>query len=421
MRKLEIGPNKDSGKIDDTWETLNVIGNPDIKADLEDLPLPIEDDTYDLIYLSHVLEHLHWFKGITILKELYRILKPNGIIEIWVPDTYKLVQMYLEDNCELDSPKPLIYNNYNTNNDTMVWLNMRLFAGWKGKESQHRACYDFRHLGNCLLSAGFKDIKRLKKPRGYNHGYINLGMSAQKGDKMDIKLDIKKEDLKGKKILDVGGNHYTMKHATHIIDIEPKQKDCKLDYVQMDICDGNWPYKDNEFDYVYCSNTLEDIKDPTTVCKEMMRVGKAGKIIVPSIILECTKGIDGWGRSEKYSGYFHHRWLCFIKDNEIIFMPKTPLTSIYDWTKVNKVPAEKAMICLDWKDSFEFTEFIAIGWLRIYDFLKSIFGNPLDAEEEKLLEGARRNDEVWARQWISMKKDNKLISISPEEFDRIMK
>jgi len=79
-------------------------------------------------------------------------------------------------------------------------------------------------------------------------------------------------------ILDVGGFQRTFPEATHIIDVMPKDVNCTREYVQQDICETPWPYKDKEFDFVYCSNVLEDIKDPVRVCKEMIRVGKRGRI-----------------------------------------------------------------------------------------------------------------------------------------------
>ena len=59
---------------------------PDIVADLEQ-PLPFEDSSVDEIVMVHILEHLGqstetYFK---VWKELYRILKNEGVIKITVP------------------------------------------------------------------------------------------------------------------------------------------------------------------------------------------------------------------------------------------------------------------------------------------------------------------------------------------------
>lgn len=183
MRKLDIGPGG-APIQEEGWDTLDIVGNPTVKADLSK-PLPIEDNTYDLINLSHVLEHLPWFLAIDVLKELYRILKPEGTLEVWVPDFDKLVYIYLHQKDYLDFPKPMLYSKFNPDHLVMATLNYRLFAGCKGtqenvEEAWHRACFNYEYLGYCLNKAGFKDIKRIYTPRGYDHGFINLGMSGAK-------------------------------------------------------------------------------------------------------------------------------------------------------------------------------------------------------------------------------------------------
>ncbi len=51
--------------------------------DLEKTPLPYEDNTFDKVVASHVLEHIVNF--MPLMKELHRILKKNGTLEAWVP------------------------------------------------------------------------------------------------------------------------------------------------------------------------------------------------------------------------------------------------------------------------------------------------------------------------------------------------
>lgn len=69
-------------------EFLNVdhdpLTQPDFLADLEDLHLPIDDDSVEYVVAHHVLEHIG--EGFfSLLQELYRIMKPDAILEIKVP------------------------------------------------------------------------------------------------------------------------------------------------------------------------------------------------------------------------------------------------------------------------------------------------------------------------------------------------
>jgi len=50
---------------------------------LNQFPYPFEDSSFDEIKAFHVIEHLD--DPFTVMKELYRIVKPNGIVHVKVP------------------------------------------------------------------------------------------------------------------------------------------------------------------------------------------------------------------------------------------------------------------------------------------------------------------------------------------------
>lgn len=65
--------------------------------------LPWEDNSVEVIYSSHTLEHLFLCEAKTLLQECYRVLKPNGIIRIIVPDLNSYVVKYVSG--EIPAPK----------------------------------------------------------------------------------------------------------------------------------------------------------------------------------------------------------------------------------------------------------------------------------------------------------------------------
>ena len=65
-----------------------------IKHDLYD-PLPFSDGTFEIVYNSHVLEHLHRGHVQDFLLECRRVLQPEGIIRVVVPDLEQLAKSYL--------------------------------------------------------------------------------------------------------------------------------------------------------------------------------------------------------------------------------------------------------------------------------------------------------------------------------------
>jgi SAM-dependent methyltransferase len=57
--------------------------------------IPYADREFDACYSSHVIEHFHQSEAEHFLSECYRILKPNGVIRIVVPDLESIVRDYL--------------------------------------------------------------------------------------------------------------------------------------------------------------------------------------------------------------------------------------------------------------------------------------------------------------------------------------
>lgn len=57
--------------------------------------IPFPDNSFELVYHSHVLEHFSKKDGINLMKECYRVLKPNGIIRVAIPDLEQITCNYL--------------------------------------------------------------------------------------------------------------------------------------------------------------------------------------------------------------------------------------------------------------------------------------------------------------------------------------
>lgn len=55
----------------------------DIVHDIDRIPWPVKDSTFDLVFLNHALEHVT--DVIAVMNEVHRILKPRGHVVIQVP------------------------------------------------------------------------------------------------------------------------------------------------------------------------------------------------------------------------------------------------------------------------------------------------------------------------------------------------
>lgn len=82
MKKLNLGCGefKKKGYINLDYYSVS---EPDIRHDLNRFPYPFEDNEFDLIEASHILEHLN--DPFKVMKELHRISKNNALIIIRVP------------------------------------------------------------------------------------------------------------------------------------------------------------------------------------------------------------------------------------------------------------------------------------------------------------------------------------------------
>jgi SAM-dependent methyltransferase len=56
--------------------------------------IPFNNITFDVVYHSHLLEHIDQEYAPTFLKECYRVLKSGGILRVVVPDLQKIIVRY---------------------------------------------------------------------------------------------------------------------------------------------------------------------------------------------------------------------------------------------------------------------------------------------------------------------------------------
>lgn len=80
MNKLNLGCGTD---YKEGWTNIDIIEPADIILDLNIIPYPLQSNQFDLVLISHVLEHLNNVDN--VLKEVHRITKRFGKIIIHAP------------------------------------------------------------------------------------------------------------------------------------------------------------------------------------------------------------------------------------------------------------------------------------------------------------------------------------------------
>lgn len=80
--------------IPSKWVTIDWSG-ADFNLNFQNnIQLPFPDNSQQVIYSSHMLEHLRDESIHHLLQECYRVLKPGGLIRFEVPDAQKLFEKY---------------------------------------------------------------------------------------------------------------------------------------------------------------------------------------------------------------------------------------------------------------------------------------------------------------------------------------
>lgn len=93
MKYLNIGC---GNSFDSSWINIDITSNSPLVISHNILKgLPFQPYTFDVCYSSHVLEHLTQDQAKSLLIECIRVLKPDGIIRLVVPDLEAIARNYL--------------------------------------------------------------------------------------------------------------------------------------------------------------------------------------------------------------------------------------------------------------------------------------------------------------------------------------
>ena len=121
-------------------------------------------DSVDVVYASHVFEHLNFKTSQLFMKEAYRTLKKNGAVRIVIPDLYQLAKQYTLDyeQGKKDASQKFLYAlNLHLEGTYSERHNILLnFINWlQGHPHQHKYMYDVFSLKEILNKSGFSQLK----------------------------------------------------------------------------------------------------------------------------------------------------------------------------------------------------------------------------------------------------------------------
>jgi predicted SAM-dependent methyltransferase len=127
----------------------------------------LADNSVDLHRVSHLIEHLTLEEAKSFLSELYRTLKPGGLVRIATPDLDIIVKHYYNRDMSFFNAveQPVEYIQAPTMGEKFSRL---LFSG----DYQHKAIYSWDMLKNFLEQSGFQSNKIFRGGPGFSHSEL---------------------------------------------------------------------------------------------------------------------------------------------------------------------------------------------------------------------------------------------------------
>ena len=131
------------GRIDaPAFINVDAVGYPHVHYIQEVNDLSRFPNKYaDLIYASHVLEHISHKHLSKVLSEWRRVLKGGGILRISVPDFDKLIEVYSSEDEDIRA------------------IMMPLMGGQDHSHNFHNTVFNRKYLTELLLSVGFREVR----------------------------------------------------------------------------------------------------------------------------------------------------------------------------------------------------------------------------------------------------------------------
>ncbi len=170
LRKLQIGAGDNSI---DGWLSTDLAPQSDEAVRLDATQeFPFADAVFDYVYSEHMIEHVSLSDGRKMVSEIYRVLKPGGVVRIATPDLKVFAALCLDGST--DTQKAYIdwaVREYHPDSGLVspsIVVN-QMFRGWG-----HQFLYDEETLTKVLSQAGFANMTRCEVGKSRDPQLENL-------------------------------------------------------------------------------------------------------------------------------------------------------------------------------------------------------------------------------------------------------
>ncbi|NOT76619.1 MAG: methyltransferase domain-containing protein [Cyclobacteriaceae bacterium] len=158
-------------------------------------PWSFKSNSVDVVYASHLFEHLTLKSAELFVNEAYRCLKPGGVVRIVVPDLYQIARKYIaeydSDDTSFETTKFIMWaiNMHREGQYGNIGLFKKIILEEQGYPHQHKFMYDPKSLRQRFsrfeeplnLSYGVSTyIPEINDVEGKEESYLSVYFEAKK-------------------------------------------------------------------------------------------------------------------------------------------------------------------------------------------------------------------------------------------------
>ncbi len=136
------------------------------------------DDTVDLVYMCHILEHIPLTQLHDVLLEMKRILKPGGVLRLSVPDFDHLVEIY------------------NASEKDVTAISRQLMGGHDDQYNVHYLIFNHRYLSSLLTELGFDRVIPWDPHNCLYHNFKDKATRTRDVDGKEFPISLNLEAIK---------------------------------------------------------------------------------------------------------------------------------------------------------------------------------------------------------------------------------
>ena len=133
-KKIELGVYTNPYHSHQDWLYQDIYPYPNVDIVCDAISLPIESNSMEEVYASHIIEHFYFDDARSAIKEWLRILQPGGKLTIVLPDFAKVWEMVINHE------KPKFMDKYV---DTVEDWAARLMSNDRNVPHSHRNHYPY--------------------------------------------------------------------------------------------------------------------------------------------------------------------------------------------------------------------------------------------------------------------------------------